>query len=260
MLTIGSHGKILPYTCATSSKMFFKLSIGKRKALEWHRARLLRISTQKRALEINDNVLRIAAEALTTKDVVLWCRTNKYTPVKMDDAEEMKDSALPFGVCRFCGSLRDGHDEAIDDTCPRRPKGWNVRKRNAGISSISSVTNLLKTLEVGWDDPSDDMDIDVDIDEKTITKNEKKYDIKDFDLDTMDVANERSIDWIWSVVGQLRLKSVIANDMMFGRDGNLQGPTSNFDLKSAMNQRITVGNILLRVSHLFSGRACLFNI
>lgn len=131
--------------------MFFKWSVGKRKALEWHRARLLRIETQKRAFDTNDNVLRLAAEALTTKDVILWCVQNKYTPVKTDTFEDVVESGITPGFCKFCGCVRDGHDETIDDSCPRRPKGWNSRKRNGGINSTTSVSKLLNTLESGWD-------------------------------------------------------------------------------------------------------------
>lgn len=148
---IGSHGTVLPYSCATSSKMFFEWSVGKRKALEWHRARILRLETQKRAYEVNYNVLRLAAEALTTKDVILWCRANKYTPIKSDTIEDARESDLPTGYCKFCGSLRDGHDETIDDHCPRRPKGWNSSRKRGGINSTTSVTKLLETLESGWD-------------------------------------------------------------------------------------------------------------
>lgn len=151
----GSHGTVLPYSCASSSQMFFKWSVGKRKALEWHRARLLRMEAQKRAFEVNDNVLRVAAEALTTKDVVLWCVKNKYTPVKSDTIEDAIESGLAPGYCKFCGSVRDGHDETIDDNCPRRPKGWNSRKRNGGINSTTSVTKLLRTFEKGWEDVKD---------------------------------------------------------------------------------------------------------
>ncbi|GAA5816070.1 hypothetical protein MFLAVUS_009592 [Mucor flavus] len=261
----GSHGTVLPYSCAVSSQVFFKWSVGKRKALEWHRARLLRLEAQKRAFEVNDNVLRLAAEALTTKDVVLWCVKNKHTPVKSDTIEDVIDSNLAPGYCKFCGSVRDGHDETIDDNCPRRPKGWNSRKRNGGINSTTSVTKLLDTLERGWEevkDSDDDMDIDIDMDEasKPNTSKEdmtRRNDISErvkeltVNANTMDVANERSLDWIWSVVGQLRLKSVIANDMLLAKDGNLQGPTSDFDLSSAMSQRLVVGNIMAQATRVF---------
>ncbi|KAI7876648.1 uncharacterized protein EV154DRAFT_429660 [Mucor mucedo] len=204
----------------------------------------------------------MAAEALTTKDVVLWCVKNKYTPVKSDTIEDVVESGLKPGYCKFCGSVRDGHDETIDDNCPRRPKGWNSRKRNGGINSTTSVSKLLSTLEQGWEDvkdSDDDMDVDIDMDEEpTTTKEEvtRRNDIservKHLTLDSMDVANERSLDWMWSVVGQLRLKSVIANDMLLAKDGNLQGPTSSFDLTSAMNQRLVVGNILTQVNNNLS--------
>lgn len=106
------------------------------------------------------------------------------------------------------------------------------------------------------------MDVDIDMDdasepvtskEEVTRRNDISERVKDLTLDAniMDVANERSLDWIWSVVGQLRLKSVIANDMLLAKDGNLQGPTSSFDLSSAMNQRLVVGNILTQVNFLF---------
>lgn len=265
LVRAGSHGTVLPYSCAKSSKMFFKWSVGKRKALEWHRARLLRIETQKRAFDTNDNVLRLAAEALTTKDVILWCVQNKYTPVKTDTFEDVVESGISPGFCKFCGCVRDGHDETIDDSCPRRPKGWNSRKRNGGINSTTSVSKLLNTLESGWDqvkELDDDMDVDIDMDEniKTDTTRPELNRLNDIltkvkestqKANVMDVANERSLDWIWTVVGQLRLKSVIANDMLLAKDGNLQGPTSTFDLSSAMNQRLVVGNIMTQATRVF---------
>lgn len=107
------------------------------------------------------------------------------------------------------------------------------------------------------------MDVDIDMDEasrlkptvSTAEANRRKDildRVKDVTKksDVMDVANERSLDWIWSVVGQLRLKSVIANDMLLAKDGNLQGPTSAFDLSCAMNQRLVVGNILTQVEEI----------
>ncbi|KAI8380375.1 yeats family-domain-containing protein [Blakeslea trispora] len=265
IIRAGSHGTVLPYTCAPSPKTFFKWSLGKRKALEWQRARLLRLQVQSKAFEVNDNVLRTAAESLSTKDVLLWCREHKYTPLKLEDIEDKKEeSTFIMGYCKFCGNVRDEHDETADDNCPQKPKGWNTRKRNAGgISSLSSVTRLLSQLEVGWDEVKEideEMDVDVDVDERansSLAPSSKEKDIsarvEDWSLesDAMDVANERSLDWIWSVIGQLRLKSVIANDMLLAKDGNLQGPTSTFDLDEAMKQRLVVGNIVTQATRLF---------
>lgn len=271
-----SHGKILPYSCAPSSKAFLKWSVGRRKASEWHRARVLRLETQRKAFETNDNVLRLAAESLSTKDVLLWCVQNKYTPVKTDAKDEVVEKGTVQGYCKFCGKLRDGHDETVDDQCPQRPKGWNTKKRNGVISSMTSVTRLLQRLETGWDEHKDtgssicfyvfqflmrgflldELDIDVDMDEekpkasteemqrrKELIENIKKRCYQE----GANVANERALDWVWSVVAQLRLKSITANDMTLGKDGNLQGPTADFDLPSAMEQRLLVGNLLTQV-------------
>ncbi|KAI8881670.1 hypothetical protein K501DRAFT_188527 [Backusella circina FSU 941] len=220
-----------------------------------------------------DTILKTAADAMSTKDVVLWCRKYHYTPNKSDKAdeeasiestqgkEEEGEKQISASYCKFCGGKRNRPQDTTDDQCPRKPKDWNSRKRNAGVNSTTSVNKLLNKLEKGWDEVKesvDEMDIEVDQDETlpvTSTEEKNKIDdllqrVKDFTFqDNMDVANERSIDWIWSVVGQLRLKSVIANDMLLAKDGNLQGPTSNFDLDAAMGQRLMVGNILHQVSY-----------
>ncbi|KAI9471801.1 MAG: hypothetical protein EXX96DRAFT_490126 [Benjaminiella poitrasii] len=262
ILTLGSYDKTLPYTCAASSKIFFKWSVGRRKALEWYRGRLLRLETQKRAFDVNDNVLRVAAEALTTKDVVLWCRVKEYTPTRSEANDNVQEIVTYAGYCKFCGNLRNKHSENVDDNCPKRPKGWSNRKRNGGINNTTSVSKLLNSLETGWDDTDDaddEMDIDVDVNngstskkEQIIQQNDISKEVENWISNTemMDVANERALDWIWSVVGQLRLKSVIANDMLFAKDGNLQGPIPGFDLYAAMNQRLVVGNIITQVRKL----------
>ncbi|CAO3675469.1 unnamed protein product [Rhizopus stolonifer] len=257
-----SHGKILPYSCAPSSKAFLKWSVGRRKASEWHRARVLRLETQRKALETNDNVLRLAAESLSTKDVLLWCVQNKYTPVKTDAKDEVVEKGTVQGYCKFCGKLRDGHDETVDDQCPQRPKGWNTKKRNGVISSMTSVTRLLQRLETGWDEhkDTDELDIDVDMDEEKPKASTKEVQRRKELIENIkkrcyqegaNVANERALDWVWSVVAQLRLKSITANDMTLGKDGNLQGPTADFDLPSAMEQRLLVGNLLTQATRAF---------
>lgn len=68
------------------------------------------------------------------------------------------------------------------------------------------------------------------------------------------VEDERQMDWIWSVVKQLRLKGVIANDMVLGRDGSLKGPTPDFDLVAAMNQRLVAGSLLMQAVRAFLRR------
>ncbi|KAG0168179.1 YEATS domain-containing protein 2 [Apophysomyces sp. BC1034] len=279
----GIHSTMLPYTCAISAKMYFSWSVGRRKALEWHRAHLLRIEVQQRAFETMDDVLRSAAAALSTKDVVLWCREHRHTPNKSAINLEAEESS---GYCKFCGCLRETHhrDYGIanaDDNCPRKPKGRSIRRRVGGLSSMTSVTNLLSQLEPGWDEIKegglylcfwkkrklmghavDDMDIDVDasIKPSSSTKHASKYDelfqrIRECSSDEpMDVANERYVDWLWSTVGQLRLNSVVANDMVQARDGSLQSTISDVDLGTAIDQRLVVGNVMAQATRVFLKR------
>ena len=165
-------GSILPYTCATGPKQYFRWAVGRRKALEWHRAHLLRIKVQQCSFDTMDPVLRSAGAALSTKDVILWCRENGFTPLKsdltsnrtmMDDEkyneqqrgqnvdEDDEQDAVGFGYCKFCGCYRNHKStSATDDShCPQRPNHWNSRKR--ALNSVSSVNTLLDQLPTGWD-------------------------------------------------------------------------------------------------------------
>ncbi|KAI9318989.1 hypothetical protein BX666DRAFT_1842653, partial [Dichotomocladium elegans] len=186
-----------------------------------------------------------AAASLTTKDVVLWCRKHRYTPERSDAGVEDMGST-EFGFCKFCGCLRDHHG-ADDAHCRWRPKGWsNTRKR--GISSLSSVTDLLKLLPPGWDCETEAEDMDVDFGESVDTSESKRLGEPVFAAIRDKIASgqwtrdeEDQMDWIWSTVGQLRLGGVIANDIGQDRDGSLRGPSSDFDLAAAMDQRLHAG-------------------
>ncbi|KAL0091050.1 yeats family-domain-containing protein [Phycomyces blakesleeanus] len=276
IIRAGSQGVALPYTCAPSLRAYFNWSVGKRKALEWHRAHLLRIQVQQKAFETMDTVLRVAATSLSTKDVIGWCKDNRHTPKK----SEMSDTTPAYegmGICKFCGCLRELHGQDDDrnvnaeEACPRRPPGWSMRKRASGLSSVTSVSHLLNQLEPGWDivKEAEDMDIDVDTSatqkthevllddterrpspERTLLENAREVGTHE----RMNVANERYVDWIWSVVNQLRLKTVVANDIALARDGSLQGPTPSFDLNGAIDQRLEVGNIMAQATRVFLKR------
>ncbi|KAI8374352.1 uncharacterized protein BYT42DRAFT_594493 [Radiomyces spectabilis] len=191
---------------------------------------------------------------LTTKDTVLWCREHRFTPQKSDPSTLVAEEITTLGYCKFCGCNRASDHQGNMDECPRRPKAWSTRKRYAGINSITSVTGLLTKLEPGWDEEkeTDDMDIDVDVNAAESSKasastsrssvHQQMIDrIRDWKLTQhMDVANERTLDWIWSVVGQLQLKGMIANDMAVTRDGQVQRLVSGLDLQAAMEQRLVV--------------------
>lgn len=70
----------------------------------------------------------------------------------------------------------------------------------------------------------------------------------------LESSDEAHIDWIWSVVKQLRLKGVVATDMVTGKDGVLKGPTADFDLYTACDQRLVVGTLLAKATRSFLKR------
>ncbi|CDH50369.1 yeats domain-containing protein 2 [Lichtheimia corymbifera JMRC:FSU:9682] len=253
----------LPYTCATSTHAYFSWSVGRRKALEWHRAHLMRIQVQQQAFDTMDDILRSAASSLTTKQVVLWCREHRYTPQRSDiDAKEEEKAATTqtetgFGYCKFCGCLRDRHG-TDDSNCRWRPKGWaTVKKR--GLSTLSSVDTLMDQLPQGWDrvsEADEDMDVDIDVTPTTTTANTAGASIiKTISEMVADEAtDEQQLDWVWSVIGQLRLRGVVANDIVADREGNLRGPHRDFDLAAAMEQRVYTGNLISQLVRVFLKR------
>lgn len=115
---------------------------------------------QKIAAESNDAVLKQAADGLTTKKCVLWCRENGFTPAKSQATSIGKpavhniEEEIALGYCKFCGTLRALHTydtHVTDEACQYRPKGWSYRKRTGGISSVTSILPLLQKLGKGWD-------------------------------------------------------------------------------------------------------------
>jgi len=107
-----------------------------------------------------DSVLKQAAEALTTKKCVLWCRENEFTPIKTQNASIGKpvvhnvEEEIALGYCKFCGTLRALHtydSHVSDEACQYRPKGWSYRKRTGGMNSITNILPLLQKLGKGWD-------------------------------------------------------------------------------------------------------------
>ena len=65
------------------------------------------------------------------------------------------------------------------------------------------------------------------------------------------VVDEKRLDWIWSVISELRLKSVTANDIIQERDGTLRGPTHDFDIVEAMDQRLVTGTLFSDIVKIF---------
>ncbi|KAI9489881.1 hypothetical protein BDB00DRAFT_931609 [Zychaea mexicana] len=251
---------VLPYTCAIGPKQYFSWSVGRRKALEWHRAHLLRVKVQQCAFDTMDPVLRSAGAALSTKDVILWCRENQFTPQRTDinPDDQIEQDTVGFGYCKFCGCYR-GHHSTDDAHCRQRPQGWNPRKR--ALNGMSSVDTLLDKLPAGWDTISEADDMDVDIGSETTNTGESKRTSGKALIETIRESiqqengiDEGHVDWIWSVIAQLPLKGVVANAMIQDRDGTLRGPTRDFEIVEAMDQRLVTGSLFAGMVRVFLKR------
>jgi len=107
----------LPYSCALSKEMFASWNIGKRKSVEWQRARRLREYL----------IYRLNVE-WSTKQIVLWCREHGLTPIIettspfIEDSETLESHPIinNSGImhfCKFCGSIHQPSDRF--DTLPK---------------------------------------------------------------------------------------------------------------------------------------------
>lgn len=81
-----------------------------------------------------NEAVRTVTAALSTKDVVLWCRNHDYTPKKAD--QTWTHMQLP-DYCKYCG-------ERHYEDCAR------MAKRT--VSSLTSSSDLLRLLPQGWDE------------------------------------------------------------------------------------------------------------
>ncbi|KAI8578901.1 hypothetical protein K450DRAFT_245038 [Umbelopsis ramanniana AG] len=268
------------YCCAPTTNMYFDYHVGHRKALEWQRSRAFRLAVQQQAIASGDPVLKQAAETLTTKKCVLWCRENEFTPIKMHDTSIGKpvvhnvQEEIALGYCKFCGTLRALHtydSHVSDEACQYRPKGWSYRKRTGGMNSVTNILPLLQKLGKGWDQVKEQDDMELDIDQSTLPIGDKLQtnatepktlqlveEVRTVETERIaempDPARERGLDWIWASVDQLRLPSVIANDIVQTRDGDIQTKDDRCTLEEAIDQRLVAGSLLYEATKVLLRR------
>ncbi|KAI8897914.1 yeats family-domain-containing protein [Globomyces pollinis-pini] len=89
------------YSTAKSLQEYMSWTMGKRKATEFQRARLIRQHLQ----------IRLPDSNIRTKTVILWCRAHGFTPVGMIKGKQTT-APIAKGFCKVCGLL---HTKA---TCP----------------------------------------------------------------------------------------------------------------------------------------------
>src|ERR1700740_2785404 len=69
-----------------------------------------------------------------------------------------------------------------------------------------------------------------------------------------DPLRERALDWIWATVDELRLQTVIANDIIQTRDGGINTNDDRCSLEDAIDQRLVAGSVIYEVWILFLGQ------
>ncbi|KAJ3141693.1 YEATS domain-containing protein 2 [Geranomyces variabilis] len=150
----GSKSTNVPYSVAPSLSAYWSWVIGKRKAVEWARARLL-----SEALANTSGVHRSA----TVPEIVRWCLAHGYTPASMPPTDSMpsaKESAKKVykeAYCPFCGAYGLHHEQT--EECTVRPSMWKNR-----LWGLTQASDVLKQagIESSLRLEGDELDLDVD--------------------------------------------------------------------------------------------------
>ncbi|KAJ3182966.1 YEATS domain-containing protein 2 [Geranomyces variabilis] len=150
----GSKSLNVPYSVAPSLGAYWSWVIGKRKAVEWARARSLSDK-----LANTSGVHRSA----TSPEVVRWCLAHGYTPALLpptDSVPSADDAAKKVNkeaYCPFCGAYGLHHEQP--EECIVRPSMWKNR-----LWSLTQAADVLK--QAGMESSSrlegDELDLNVD--------------------------------------------------------------------------------------------------
>jgi hypothetical protein len=134
----------VPYSIANCSLEFLSWTLGRRKSVEWQRARLVRSEV----LDVLPAAFRKdASNDITIKSVVLWCRQNNYGPPVLGSAPGSPDDVLRY--CRFCGMLEDAAPKkgrkkslslGVDSYCCC---GRGFKQQLAMMKTSSSVQDMI---------------------------------------------------------------------------------------------------------------------
>ncbi|KAJ3020096.1 YEATS domain-containing protein 2, partial [Rhizophlyctis rosea] len=145
----------LSYSTAANAKEFWSWNMGKRKSVEWQRARALRLDLQRR------HASDAQVQALTTRQVMVWCRDDGHTPVKKVKVVKVGEGVAEGSpYCRWCGSVhpKEGNGEpGGEEAC------WEkVGMRRGKVVSLTPFGDVFADVDEGQPNGGEDMDIEVD--------------------------------------------------------------------------------------------------
>eukprot|EP01090_Pellita_catalonica_P010638 TRINITY_DN2206_c0_g2_i1.p1 TRINITY_DN2206_c0_g2~~TRINITY_DN2206_c0_g2_i1.p1 ORF type:complete len:681 (+),score=117.61 TRINITY_DN2206_c0_g2_i1:3-2045(+) len=133
LLDADRHHMSLPYSFARTIEEWNSWNVGKRKAVERQRAR----NVQRKLQEIGVN--------LTTKSILVWCRTHGYVP----QYKELP-KVPPVFFCKFCGCPHEPAEffESLQKLCRKRlsASATIFRPGGQGQLYLSSVASSRKGL------------------------------------------------------------------------------------------------------------------
>ncbi|KAJ3163957.1 YEATS domain-containing protein 2 [Geranomyces variabilis] len=201
----GSKSTNVPYSVAPSLSAYWSWVTGKRKAVEWARARLL-----SEALANTSGVHRSA----TVPEIVRWCLTHGYTPASMAPADSMpsaKESAKKVSkeaYCPFCGAYGLHHEQT--EECIVRPSMWKNR-----LWSLTQASDVLKQagIEGSLRLEGDEFNLDVDtmVDHDRQLRNRGSY-AHSWCNQEHPTAIARDLDFVNEEYERLRLPSPLQID------------------------------------------------
>ncbi|KAJ3149270.1 YEATS domain-containing protein 2 [Geranomyces michiganensis] len=201
----GSGNISVPYSVASTPSAYWSWVVGKRKAVEWARARLL--------FEALENTSGVHGST-TVSEIVRWCVAHGYTPASAPPtsndpgASEVAKVVSKEVYCPFCGAFALHHEQT--DECIARPSMWKRR-----LWSLSQASAVLE--EAGFETASklevDDVDVNVDtmLDRSRIRYN-RGFDPDPWYEQEHPTAIARELDFVNDEVERLRLPSPLQVD------------------------------------------------
>ncbi|TPX70618.1 hypothetical protein SpCBS45565_g01574 [Spizellomyces sp. 'palustris'] len=204
----GTRSKMsLPYSTAPSISVYMSWPLGKRKASEWQRARLL-------LRHVQSQCDKYQGRKLTVRDVMHWCRDHGHNPTPQVRRKaksgsppvpsHLRDVVSAIQYCRYCG-IAGAHGGAYDD-CKWRPRMWRSR-----VWSLSRADDLLRGLDASGERPVEEADMDIVVDSMRDPSNATAHIGASTSITRRWYANhhptasQQEIEWISRTVEQLRL-------------------------------------------------------
>ncbi|CAG8457423.1 16589_t:CDS:10 [Acaulospora morrowiae] len=174
--------------------------------------------------------------------------------------------------CKCCGCPESWHETSISNStknvavpllpykCKRRPHFLDTKKTRLRSLTIAQdfLGELVEVDQVGEEainieDIATDRPFNNSSHLNGMPSIDSKKDVKEFGdwykTDMTDVSDPQGIDWIWSVIDQLKLSGVMATKLICDSGGKVL--VENGDANIAIKQRLETGNLIFQLTKVF---------